>query len=268
MLSPLSCQHRSLPVSQPRRESVGPRPVDCVLFDLYCTLVDVQIDEDTPALWAGLGAALGSAALPADPLEVRRRFQTILNEEAERGREGFIMEPVFARLLACYPAGVNVARIGRVFRQFSLTTLTLRPYVGPLFDALHRFHTSIGIVSNTEAVLTRYDLDRFPTLLTADAIVLSSEIGVRKPDPRIFRAALGPLHSEPASAVFIGDSWTEDIAGARSVGMRAIYLDARMVAGVEGYGNGIVRAAPTLTSIMSALHAHGWTGCIATSGAE
>jgi putative hydrolase of the HAD superfamily len=247
---------------------VDPDRVECVLFDLYCTLVDVQIDEDTPALWAGLRAALEATEASADPIELRRRFQRILKEEAERGREGFIMESVFARFLASYEADADVARIGGLFRQLSLTTLTLRPYVVPLFDALRRSHTRIGIVSNTEAVLTRYDLDRFPTLLAVGAIVLSSEVGVRKPDPRIFRVALDRLQSQPACAVFVGDSWTDDIVGACSIGMRAIYLDAPTIAGVESSGNRVLRAAPTLASIIAALRVHGWTERAAASGAE
>ena len=252
----------------PVTADVDPHRVECALFDLYCTLVDVQIDEDTPALWAGLSAALGATGASVDPIELRRRFQKILKEEAERGREGFIMESVFARVLASYETDADVARIGRLFRQLSLTALTLRPYVVPLFDALHRSDTRIGIVSNTEAVLTRYDLDRFPMLLAVGAIVLSSEVGVRKPDPHIFRVALDRLQSPPACAVFVGDSWSDDIVGARSIGMRAIYLDAHTIAGVESNGNGVLRAGPTLTSIISAFRAHGWTERAAASGAE
>jgi len=104
------CVHGMDPVTA----DVDPHGVEC-LFDLYCTLVDVQIDEDTPA----------------DPIELRRRFQRILKEKAERGREGFIMESVFAPVLGSYETDADVARIGRLFRQLSLTALTLRPYIVP-----------------------------------------------------------------------------------------------------------------------------------------
>ena len=118
-------------------------------------------------------------------------------------------------------------------------------------------------MSNTEAVLTRFDLESFPILRTVGAIVLSSEIGVRKPDPQIFQVALERLHSEPASAVFIGNDWAADIAGARRIGLRAIYFDERACdrAPVAANADGaVLHAAPTLDAMVSALCQCGWHG--------
>ncbi len=56
------------------------------------------------------------------------------------------------------------------------------------------------------------------------AVVDSTQAGCRKPDPRIFRAALTALRTDPAQAVFVGDSLRRDMAGARQVGMPHIWL--------------------------------------------
>ena len=242
---------------------VDARPVDCVLFDLYGTLLDIRVDEDSAALWAGLTTALTTWGASVSAGEVRSRFQSILKEEGDCGREGFIMERVFRRLLASWGASGDVGRVGRLFRQLSLKELILRPYVVPLLEALCRSGSKTGIVSNTEAVLTRFDLERFPILLTVGTIVLSSDIGVRKPDPQIFQLALERLHSEPASAVFIGNDWAADIAGARRIGLRAIYLDERAYdrAPVATNSDGAaLHATPTLEAIVSALCKCGWHG--------
>ena len=239
------------------------RFVDTVLFDLYGTLLDIRLDEDSAALWVGLTTALTAAGASVGPGDVRSRFQSILKEEGARGREGFIMELVFRRLLASFGVSEDVGRIGRVFRQLSLKEQALRPYVVPLLEALHRSGSRTGIVSNTEAVLTQFDLDSFPALRMVGTIVLSSDIGVRKPDPKIFQVALERLHSEPSSAVFIGNDWTADIAGARRIGLRAIYLgegawDCAPVAATPD--GAVLRAAPTLEAIVSALCQFGWRG--------
>lgn len=236
--------------------------IDCVLFDLYGTLVDIQVDEDSAALWAGLSAALKGSSKSVGPVAVRSRFQSMLKEEGERGREGFIMEPVFRRLLASLGASDDVGSIGRLFRQLSLKELTLRPYVVPLFEVLRCSGSKTGIVSNTEAVFTRFDLDRCPILLTVDTIVLSSDVGVRKPDPEIFHLALERLHSEPASAVFIGNDWAADITGARRIGLTAIYLNEQATdrALVATNARGVLQATPTLEAIVSALRKCGWSG--------
>lgn len=52
----------------------------------------------------------------------------------------------------------------------------------------------------------------------------SAMVGCSKPDPRIFLAALRELGAKPADAVFIGDSPSRDMAGARGVGMPHIWL--------------------------------------------
>jgi FMN phosphatase YigB (HAD superfamily) len=55
-------------------------------------------------------------------------------------------------------------------------------------------------------------------------IVDSAEVGVSKPDPEIFRIALTKLDLVPARAIFIGDSYERDIAPARQLGMKTIWL--------------------------------------------
>ena len=82
----------------------------------------------------------------------------------------------------------------------------------------------IGLVSNVSLLpqLMRGDLDRLGVGPLMDATVFSSEIGLRKPDPRIFTEALRRLGSEAAETVFVGDRLYDDATGARGVGMRAI----------------------------------------------
>ncbi|HEX7036549.1 MAG TPA: HAD family hydrolase, partial [Pseudomonadales bacterium] len=57
-----------------------------------------------------------------------------------------------------------------------------------------------------------------------DCVVVSEEVGVRKPDAEIFRIAADRLGIAPARSWFIGDNPTIDIVGARDAGFRAIWL--------------------------------------------
>ena len=52
----------------------------------------------------------------------------------------------------------------------------------------------------------------------------SAAVGFRKPDARIFEAALAPLDARPSDAIFVGDSLPRDMAGARAVGMPHVWL--------------------------------------------
>lgn len=253
--------HRQRAGHQARRGPGRPMTGACVLFDLYGTLVDLRLNEDTPALWTGVAAAIrdlgGDTARASD---VRARFLGMLKEESARRETGFVMEAVFRRLLESSGATADVASLGRVFRRLSTDERSLRAYVRPLFEALRRNQYAFGIVSNTEALLTRFDLERCPILLSADAIVLSSDVGVRKPDPRIFRIALDRLQAAPASSVFIGNSFAEDVEGARRAGLRAVYLDDAAT-GVEPLAEdgSILRVAPEGGALIAALEALGYS---------
>ena len=82
----------------------------------------------------------------------------------------------------------------------------------------------MGLVSNLSlrAALVREDLERLRLAPFLQAMVFSSEIGFRKPDPRIFQAALERLGAGPAGTVFVGDRLLDDVNGAHAVGMRAV----------------------------------------------
>ena len=57
-----------------------------------------------------------------------------------------------------------------------------------------------------------------------EAVLISGEVGIAKPDPRIFRQALSRLNAAPGQSVFVGDSMEHDIAGARNAGMMTVYI--------------------------------------------
>ena len=54
------------------------------------------------------------------------------------------------------------------------------------------------------------------------ALTFSDEVGVPKPNPRIFRAALTSLGVAPGQAVHVGDLRATDVAGARAIGMGSV----------------------------------------------
>ncbi|GIU95579.1 MAG: hydrolase [Gaiellaceae bacterium] len=92
----------------------------------------------------------------------------------------------------------------------------------PVLEELRRHGLLIGLVSNGQR-----DLEEFVAHhgLAVDATVGSRSHGRVKPHPSIFVAALEALGVGPAEAAMVGDSYEDDIEGARALGMRAILLD-------------------------------------------
>ena len=92
----------------------------------------------------------------------------------------------------------------------------------PVLDELRRHDIRIGLISNGQR-----DLEEFAThhALDVDAVVGSKAHGRVKPHASIFVAALQALDAEPDETAMVGDSYEDDIEGARALGIRGILLD-------------------------------------------
>ena len=72
---------------------------------------------------------------------------------------------------------------------------------------------------NMPVVLKEFSLDKY-----FDTIVESSVVGIRKPDPRLFALGVKAIGLPAEDIVIIGDSYRKDIAPARSLGCKAVWL--------------------------------------------
>ncbi len=115
-------------------------------------------------------------------------------------------------------AGLNV------FFQDFINSLRLRPFARELLRKLSG-HYRIGLVSNfTYAPAIYVSLRKLRINEYFNAVVVSEDVGWRKPHRTIFHQALKMLQAKPDKAVFVGDSPTEDMKGAKSVGMRTVFV--------------------------------------------
>jgi putative hydrolase of the HAD superfamily len=94
--------------------------------------------------------------------------------------------------------------------------------VRPALAALRTRGLKLGLLSNTER-----DLELFVAHheLDVDAVLTSRLHGKTKPHETIFRRMLELLDVDAADALMVGDTYEDDIEGARAVGMRAILVD-------------------------------------------
>ncbi len=67
-----------------------------------------------------------------------------------------------------------------------------------------------------------------------DTVITSKDLGIRKPDPQIYRAALQQLGLQPEEAIFVGHKATE-LEGARAVGMRTVAFNYDEEAAADDY---------------------------------
>ena len=117
------------------------------------------------------------------------------------------------------PAGRAVEKHLELYRAATLTT---DQRVHLLIERLKRDYT-VACLTNTEAEVAQLNRQRGYFQLFHKAY-LSTEIGLHKPDPRVFEYVLRDLRCGPAAAVFVDDR-IENVQGARRVGLHAIHYE-------------------------------------------
>ncbi len=100
------------------------------------------------------------------------------------------------------------------------------PDAAPALAGLRERGLSLVCVSNWDASLPEV-LRRCGLEGSLDAVVTSAGVGVAKPDPAIFGAALELAGCEPGEALHVGDTESEDVAGAQAAGIPALLIDRR-----------------------------------------
>ena len=159
------------------------------------------------ALWGEfLGDSAGLRALQKFVPDFRRR----------------VWSRVLASLRIVDDALVDAA--ANAFRSARRTTQLVDPDADAVVRDLVRDHR-LALVTNGAPDVQREKLSHTALAPSFEAMIISAEIGVGKPDPRIFEAALAALDVAPEDAVMIGDSLVRDVTGAHAAGLRAIWID-------------------------------------------
>ncbi len=100
------------------------------------------------------------------------------------------------------------------------------PLIDTAVEAARRAGAAVpaGVLTNGPPDIQRYKLSQTGLDFAAEAVVISGEVGVGKPEAAVFSVALDRLGSTAAGTVMIGDSWERDVLGAVGAGMRAVWV--------------------------------------------
>ena len=199
-----------------------------VLFDLDDTL----FDHHGCAHEALAAVQRSHELLRAEPFERLERIHSGFLEELHAdvmlGRVPIEVARVerFRRLLATVgaPEDDDAAAVAALYRDTYRTVRRAIAGAAALLEALAA-RARIAVVSNNLLEEQRDKLRTCALEQFVEALIVSEEAGVSKPDPAIFQIALDRLGVSPAEAVMVGDSWTADIVGARAAGIRAIWFN-------------------------------------------
>ncbi|GAG66762.1 unnamed protein product [marine sediment metagenome] len=237
--------------------------IKAVIFDLWGTLVkDENIDESKKFLnklnkiylsIKSINSVYNylyklskkpstelNIALPGRINFISKFFKIIKIEyqESLKRQEQIELDKVFNRIFNSFNIKLNNSQstevLGEYYKSWSNMT-KLYDDVLPTLIYIHDKGIKLALISNTifEGKLHDSDLKRLGIFKYFDFTIYSSDVGVRKPEPKIFKVVLEKLKVSPDEAIFVGDRLYDDIKGAKSVGMTAILKEKRPYTGEE-----------------------------------
>jgi HAD superfamily hydrolase (TIGR01662 family) len=205
-----------------------------VLFDLGSTLIEYE-NHDWPTL-GKMGLAEGYPYIKKihpeapEPDIFAQSFygylRDILDSRAEDSEINLYdaCNEIFRKM--------NLAMIDGQIEKFTdyyyapvTRQITVIPYAPEILQKLKNGGQKIGLVSNTifPEKFHREEMNRFGLLKYFEFTIFSSTVGIRKPAREIFELALKKAGVDSTEAIFVGDRYDADIAGAKRAGMVTVW---------------------------------------------
>jgi FMN phosphatase YigB (HAD superfamily) len=210
------------------------KPLKAILFDMGSTLL--EFENSTWDVLRKLSTERGYEFLKEKNLTLPNfeEFSGILSAEFFLARsevEQSLKEMKFEKVIFDFFTKLNLNTSDGIYGSFLeiyyepvTNQVTLVDGAEKVLKFFKEKNLKIGLISNTifpEKFHLR-ELKRFGLYPYLDAYFFSSQVGVRKPHPKIFQLALKKLKVDSSEAVFIGDRLQEDVGGAQNVGMKGI----------------------------------------------
>ena len=201
-----------------------PAMLDIILFDLDDTLYSTTEFALRARRWAV--RAMIEKGLQADEEEAFQELSEVVTEFSsnyEHHFERLIDRMGHARLGGHNPAVIVAAGIV-AYHRTKQAEMEVLPDVRECLDELQTLGTRLGIVSAGLQVKQAEKLIRLRILPYFDpkAIFFSDQMGVSKPNPKIYQKACAALGVPPSRAMYVGDRPSHDTTPARQVGLRTV----------------------------------------------
>lgn len=182
------------------------------IFDMGNVIIDIDFKR-VLGVWSNLsGTPLAT---------LTERFS--MGEVFQKHERGEISDEEFAAELS-HEMGIALS-----FEQFSVgwqaVFVGLRADVIDVFKTLREQGHRVVVLSNTNRLHLNYWPEHYPEIeANTDALYLSQDLGMRKPEPRIFEYVLNNEGVTASQAVFFDDV-LENVEAARSMGIEAVLVE-------------------------------------------
>ena len=214
---------------------------DNYIFDLYGTLVDIRTNENKASLWKYMASYMTLQGVPYSAAELRKRYRGLISDLSRKQYEKYRssipeltqdqievdLVQVFFRLhqekgLALTSQMLTDCAL--MFRAVSLNYFRLYEGAKQLLIELRRRRKGVYLLSNAQRLFTEPELRALGIYDLFHDVMISSDIGFKKPSPLFYSALLEKHGLDPKASVMIGNDWQADAWGAHNSGLACMYI--------------------------------------------
>lgn len=196
-----------------------------ILFDIDDTLFPTT--EFARRARQNAVRAMIAAGLELPEEQVLRELEEVITEFSSNYEHHFdkLLQRLRPASLSKRNSALIVAAGVAAYHDTKFLEIAPFPDVKPLLEDLRRAGLRLGVITHGWTVkqaekLVRLGLTRF---LDPAAIFISDQIGISKPNPKLYQVALADLGLSGPEAMYVGDSPEHDIAPPQSLGMIAVW---------------------------------------------
>jgi putative hydrolase of the HAD superfamily len=187
-----------------------------IIFDLWQTLVPWDVEESM---------RFNSEVAQTIGVEPERYLEAWLSAHHLPNRNTGPASDHFRALFGELGVDTDVEQVLAMRRERARRVLVPRPDALPTLENLRRRGHLLGMISVCTQDVPQV-WDDTPLGGKFDATVFSCDVGVSKPDRRIYEIACEQLEVEPGDCLFVGDGANDELPGAKRAGMEAVQLRA------------------------------------------
>ena len=201
------------------------RKLSAILFDIDDTLFSTT--EFARRARANAVRAMIQAGLDVPEEVVMRELEEVLAEFSSNYEHHFdkLLQRLRPACLTCTNPALIVAAGVAAYHDTKFRELAPFDDVFPLFCDLKKAGLRIGIITHGWTVKQAEKLVRLGLVpyLDPKAVFISDQIGISKPNPKLYLTALADLHLPAHEVMYVGDSPEHDVAPPKSVGMITVW---------------------------------------------
>ena len=208
-----------------------------LIFDINGTTTDILTNEGHDEIYRALANFLAYQGIVLRPDELRELyFATNKRQRRESGQEfpEFDVVAIFREIIGECASSYT--------KKLPSAKLRLLPGIcAEIFRAVSRFRLELypGVLATLNALKPKYRLAALsdgqsvwglPELYSAglngyfDSVLISSDFGYRKPDPRLFALILEKMGLTATEVIFIGNDMYRDVFGAKTAGLKTVFF--------------------------------------------